>query len=345
MSQTISKQALCRLIDTWIAAGTRVAGPRAVKPGIVLYQPVRGAGELLLDPTVRPGNSIKEFVFPRHQRLFGYKYEGKQLELIEQAPDSVPQVVVGARPCDAAALPILDRVFNWDFQDSFYNQRRSLTTIVTLACQVRDPDCFCMSVDLSPDCPEGSDVMLFDLGDDQYEVRCLTDAGARLFTGQTEYSDRVGAITPSPQPDVDPQAAADFLETNFESPEWATMSRRCLACGACAFTCPTCHCFDMVDEGNAAVGSRVRNWDACQFALFTLHASGHNPRSMQAQRQRQRILHKFRVYREKFGRLLCTGCGNCTRNCPVGLGVRPVLEAIVKTENGKRKTEESGSPS
>ena len=62
--------------------------------------------------------------------------------------------------------------------------------------------------------------------------------------------------------------------------------------------------------------------------LFTLHASGHNPRSQQAQRQRQRIYHKFRIYPQKFGTLLCTGCGNCTRNCPVGLGVRPVLAAI-----------------
>ena len=62
--------------------------------------------------------------------------------------------------------------------------------------------------------------------------------------------------------------------------------------------------------------------------MFTLHAAGHNPRSQQAQRQRQRIYHKFRIYPEKFGTLLCTGCGNCTRNCPVGLGVRPVLSAM-----------------
>ena len=330
MSQTISKQALSRLIDSWIAAGTRVAGPRAIKPGVVLYQPLNSADQLLLDSKVRPGNSIKGFVFPRHERLFGYKYEGKQLQLVEQQPDDRQQVIVGALPCDAAALPILDHVFNWDFKDSLYNQRRSRTTIVTLACQVRDPDCFCTSVGLGPECTEGSDAMLYDLGDGQYEVRCLTEAGKRLFAGQTEASQRVGHIEPAAQPAVDLKAVEEFLATTFENPLWAAMSQRCLACGACAYTCPTCHCFDMVDEGNAAAGSRVRNWDACQFAMFTLHASGHNPRNVQAQRQRQRILHKFRVYREKFGRTLCTGCGNCTRNCPVGLGVRPVLEAIQK---------------
>jgi ferredoxin len=72
----------------------------------------------------------------------------------------------------------------------------------------------------------------------------------------------------------------------------------------------------------------VKNWDACQFSMFSLHASGHNPRSVQAQRQRQRIQHKFRIYHEKFGTLLCTGCGNCGRNCPVSLGVLNVVEAI-----------------
>ena len=84
----------------------------------------------------------------------------------------------------------------------------------------------------------------------------------------------------------------------------------------------------MVDEGNASAGHRVRNWDACQFAMFTLHASGHNPRNVQSQRQRQRIHHKFQIYPEKFGEVLCTGCGNCTRNCPAGLGVLSVLKTI-----------------
>ena len=102
----------------------------------------------------------------------------------------------------------------------------------------------------------------------------------------------------------------------------------CVGCGACAYSCPACHCFDMVDEGNGREGVRARNWDACQFAMFTLHASGHNPRASQGARQRQRIYHKFVMYPEKFDEILCTGCGNCARNCPVGLGVLPVVREI-----------------
>ncbi|MEK7754775.1 MAG: 4Fe-4S dicluster domain-containing protein, partial [Acidobacteriota bacterium] len=102
----------------------------------------------------------------------------------------------------------------------------------------------------------------------------------------------------------------------------------CLGCGACAYTCPTCHCLDIADEGNPRGGARVKNWDSCQFSLFTAHASGHNPRESQPQRQRQRMFHKFRIYPEKFGEILCTGCGNCARNCPAGLGVLSVLQTV-----------------
>ena len=225
-------------------------------------------------------------------------------------------------------LAILDRVFNWDFRDEFYNRRRELTTVVTLACREYDDHCFCTSIDSGPGDPRG-------LGRALDSDRCrpirspLPDRKGQAAVRRPDH--RVhgrGEVIAGPPPRLDLAAVGDFLDGGYENPEWHTSTLRCLGCAACAYTCPTCHCFDMVDEGNAAGGVRVRNWDACQFATFTVHASGHNPRSVQAQRQRQRIYHKFQIYPKKFGELLCTGCGNCTRNCPVGLGVLPVLQSI-----------------
>jgi ferredoxin len=74
--------------------------------------------------------------------------------------------------------------------------------------------------------------------------------------------------------------------------------------------------------------------------MFTLHASGHNPRPNQPSRQRQRIDHKFHVYPEKFGEILCTGCGNCTRNCPVGMGVLSVLAEIDHAQHLRTRPDE-----
>lgn len=328
MSWVLSRQTLEQLVDAWIAEGRTVGGPRRVKPDCVLYEPLTAAAELVLDPVHRPRNSIKAFVFPRHEKLYGYRLVDKRIELHDVPAPDVPQIIIAARPCDAAALPILDHVFNWDCEDEFYTRRRRATTVITLACTEPDPQCFCTSLGLSPDDERGSDAMLFDLGDGHYDVRCLTDRGRSLLAGHAIPSNRRAEPLVGPAPSVNLEAVNAFLDGGFDRAEWPMLAIRCLGCGACTYSCPTCHCFDIAEVGNAAGGARVKNWDACQFAMFTKHASGHNPRNTQAQRQRQRIYHKFQVYPERFGEVLCTGCGNCTRNCPVGLGVRGVLEAI-----------------
>lgn len=336
MSELLAKTALQQLVQRWLVDGKRVAGPSRVntqddhRPAVFQYIWLRAADQLALDGFVRPTNSIKEFVFPRHEVLYGYQFKGKRIEMVPAELPTTEQVVIGARPCDAAALAILDSVFNWDSRDEGYNRRRELTTVVTLACREHDDFCFCTSVGSGPSDTRGSDVILFALGDDKYEVRCLTDKGRKLFAGATTQSSKEAPAVQEVPVRFDLAAVKEFLAGGYEQPEWQAVTLRCLGCGACAYTCPTCHCFDIVDEGDGSGGVRARNWDACQFPMFTLHASGHNPRNVQPQRQRQRIHHKFEIYPEKFGAVLCTGCGNCARNCPVNMGVLPVLKAIAK---------------
>ena len=327
MSQTVSLSSLKSLVERWLAFGRRVAGPRLVNDRL-LYGWLETAGQLVLDGNSRPRNSLKEFLFPRHEELYGYRLGRKKVELTEVPPPAVEQIVLAARPCDAALGPILDHIFNWDYSDASYNRRRELTTIVSLACTGHDAQCFCTSVNSGPADPRGADAMLLALDEGILEVRCYTEKGRRLFEAGTQPSDREATVPPGPPRRFDLEAVSEFLAGGFEDPRWADFARRCLACGACAFTCPTCHCFDLVNEGAGGRGVRARNWDSCQFGQFTLHASGHNPRGNQGQRQRQRIYHKFRIYPEKFGEILCTGCGNCTRNCPAGLGVQSVLAEI-----------------
>jgi ferredoxin len=45
-------------------------------------------------------------------------------------------------------------------------------------------------------------------------------------------------------------------------------------------------------------------------------------------RYRQRINHKFSIYPLKFGEVLCTGCGRCTRVCHAGQDLVEILAAI-----------------
>jgi ferredoxin len=120
------------------------------------------------------------------------------------------------------------------------------------------------------------------------------------------------------------------LDRGFDSPLWESISRVCLGCGLCTYQCPTCHCFDITDEKDGQDGTRIRAWDSCQYALFTHHASGHNPRPEKVQRMRQRILHKFQFTVDNFDEVFCVGCGRCVQNCPVNLDVREALRTLVK---------------
>jgi ferredoxin len=333
MSQIISREALNQLVNQSLSAGKSVIG-LAPPVGIRhFFRQLTSAEQLVLDSSIMPTNSVKEFLFPRHETICEYRHEGKELTVTDAAPFEVEQIIFGARPCDAASLPILDKIFAWDFQDRFYQQRREKTVIVTLACKQADENCFCTSVGLSPDTQSGADAVLLQIDAETFEVRTVTEKGKALFDGRTTESDRIGQTAEPPAIRFDAKNVEKYLAEHFNDSLFDETGLRCVACGSCTYLCPTCHCFDIVDEGGAAKGKRVKNWDTCQMPLFTLHASGHNPRGDQAARQRNRIQHKFSIYPGKFGVVLCTGCGNCTRECSSSLGVRPVLELLDKKSN------------
>ena len=324
----VTKSQLQEILQSLLASGAQVAAPVVVSEGRFFFQYLTQSEEAVLDSSIMPTNSIKEFFFPKHEILYTFHREGKEVKLTDAEPFVGPQFVFGARPCDAASLPILDKVFAWDFQDRFYQSRREHTTVVSIACEAADVNCFCTSVGLSPASTEGADAMLLDLKDGTYEVRILTDKGKKLFGDKVSKSNKIGTTAIPPEKKFDCERVQRYLTEHFDEPIFDVTGLRCVGCGVCTYLCPTCHCFDIVDEGGTTQGKRVKNWDTCQFAQFTHHASGHNPRENQSQRQRNRIQHKFRIYPEKFGVLLCTGCGNCTRECSATLGVWPVLKEI-----------------
>ncbi|HUP03077.1 MAG TPA: 4Fe-4S dicluster domain-containing protein [Bryobacteraceae bacterium] len=328
MSAALSQEALRALADGWIKSGRKVIGPVEAQPGRIVFKPLGSGAALYLGAWAPTVNSIKEAVLPRHEKLYSYRIHKDGIQLMDEPEAAGETIVIAAHPCQAAALPVLDKVFNWDLADEFYNRRRAALSVVTLACSSYDDHCFCTSVGLGPASEKGSDAMLYETGG-EFVARTFTAKGRALFGDAAEEA--------PPQHDGPPvrfraARAREFARKEFDSPFWREHSLACLGCGVCAYVCPACHCFDIVDERRGDEGFRARNWDACQFPMFTLHASGHNPRQRQGDRQRQRIYHKFGVYPEKFGEILCTGCGACARNCPAGLGVLPMVTEIPDAE-------------
>ena len=332
MSHTITRTHLDQLIGHLLSINKFAVGLTEAN-GRYFYRQIDAPNKMILDSALMPSHSIKEFIFPRSETICSYRHEGQKLILTDAEQITQEQIIIGVRPCDCASLPILDKVFAWDFQDHFYQQRREHTTVILLACKEADKDCFCTSVGLAPDTQSGADAMLLQIETDSFEVRIFTEKGAALFRGHTEESDKIGKTAEPPKVKFDAKQIEKYLRSHFADPMFDHTSMRCVGCGACTYVCPTCHCFDIVDEGGANKGRRVKNWDACQFSMFTLHASGHNPRSEQSARQRNRVQHKFNIYPEKFGSILCTGCGNCTRVCSASLGIHPVLKLLDQEAN------------
>lgn len=314
-----------------------------------LFAALKADGRRLLAPTDRDGRSelnpvespsevakghrqtvlsAKEVVFPKVEQILSYQMHNKTVDLQDAQPQAAPTVVFGIRPCEAKGFAALDAVFNWDSRDPFFNARMAAMTVVGLSCTQCDEACFCTSVGGGPGDTAGSDILLTPVATG-FLAQVLTDKGRAIQALAPDlFAPAAGvAFPPLAQVPVafDHQALTAQLPAKFESPLWTDQSLACLGCGACAFVCPTCVCFDLQEEADAKGGRRLRTWDSCGYKMFTLHASGHNPRSTQAARWRQRVYHKFSYYPERYGLLGCVGCGKCTRACPVDMNLKAHL--------------------
>ncbi len=199
--------------------------------------------------------------------------------------------------------------------------------------------CFCTSVDGEPVSSEGSDILLTDIGGD-YLVEFITPKGEALakYFGDTKAdaqadakkADIAAKAKEAIKSKIPAHEVKPILDVNFDNPFWNTIHGKCLACGTCTFLCPTCHCFDISDEVKGSDGVRIRSWDSCMFPMFTKETSGHNPRSSQKERWRQRTMHKFKYYVDMFNAISCVGCGRCVMYCPVNIDIRKIVEDISK---------------
>jgi sulfhydrogenase subunit beta (sulfur reductase) len=281
---------------------------------------------------IRSTLSVKNIVFPRIENLFLYTNGKTESTISDIDLDKIPEVVLwGAHPCDNAAFDILRSIFCWDIKDMFFSKRLEKLVVIGLSCHQSDEYCFCTSVGLAPDSVRGSDILLTRLQNGDYQAEMITEKGnilADTFKELFEPISKEEVIVTTVKQKFNNEQVTSRLTGAFEHTFWVENSLRCIGCGACAYVCPTCACFDIQDETRGKNGKRYRSWDSCGFGLFTLHTSGHNPRHVQSQRWRQRIMHKFSYMPERNGSLGCVGCGRCSSGCPVDMNIAEQLEAL-----------------
>lgn len=286
-------------------------------------------------------NAPKNVFFPHTETMMKYTRTEQGMAFSSEVKKADKSVLFGVRPCDTHSFVLLDKLFDQEkYKDEYYIAKRQNTTVISLAC-VTPPytSCFCTSVDGEPVSSEGSDILLTDIGGD-YLVEFITPKGEALakYFGDTKAdaqadakkADIAAKAKEAIKSKIPAHEVKPILDVNFDNPFWNTIHGKCLACGTCTFLCPTCHCFDISDEVKGSDGVRIRSWDSCMFPMFTKETSGHNPRSSQKERWRQRTMHKFKYYVDMFNAISCVGCGRCVMYCPVNIDIRKIVEDISK---------------
>ncbi len=349
------------LIDLLGEDGRTVIGP-TVADGAIVYGEVRAVSDLPVGMGAEQSPGRYRLVDHHDERYFAYAVGPTSwkrfvfpptLDLAESHRDEhghvsfgpvhheIPKLAfLGVRACELAALGIEDRVLlGGPYTDEDFRKRREHALIVAVQCAEPGGTCFCTSMGTGPGVRGGHDVLLVELADG-FLVSSGSEEGAgivarlglsaatedQLVEGSDQLvaaRDRIG----------DPVATAglhDRLLAKLDSPRWAEIADRCLACTNCTAVCPTCFCTSVSQrsdlDGRTAVTER--RWDFCFTKGFSAVALGGNFRPRVQDRYRQWLTHKFATWIDQFGTSGCVGCGRCITWCPVGIDVREELNLI-----------------
>jgi sulfhydrogenase subunit beta (sulfur reductase) len=234
---------------------------------------------------------------------------------------------------------IQDRVFlGSQFTDEdFQGPRRAAAFIVAVQCTTTSSTCFCTSMGTGPEVHGGYDILLTEI-DDGFVVQAGSPGGRDrgqaadppplARRGRRRGRQRRAVRTQMGEP-LPMAGVGERLKLQLDHPRWVQVADRCVECGNCTMSCPTCFCTSVVERSDldGKTSSTERQWDSCFDVAFAKVAGG-DFRARPRDRYRQWLTHKFSSWWDQFGSSGCVGCGRCIAWCPVAIDVREELAAI-----------------
>jgi sulfhydrogenase subunit beta (sulfur reductase) len=327
-NRILLKKDVPAFIDSLRSNGVEVIAPIKEEVGAI-FSIVKSGNDVILN-YINTAYPPKKFFIPDNEVLFEYKKRKSTYELSDNI-ESKRRVIFGIRPCDVHALFALDKLFIDDLKDPYYMSKRKNTLIIAVNCKEAGPNCFCKSM--------GTDKL-----ENGYDL-LMTDVGDKFFvqTGSTE-GEKIIGISLFKKSEVGPEKIelkfertfnANNVENRllkvFDDERWKNVAEKCLSCGACTLVCPTCYCFNVIDQPNFDdSGVRKKVVSYCMLLEFSRVAGGDVFRKDRTERCKQFVYHKLSYFKKKFGKQLCIGCGRCIDICPVNIDFFDTAEKILE---------------
>lgn len=284
--------------------------------------------------------SPKDIFFPQLETMF--EFDGSN---VKETAEASPKLLFGVKSCDLQGILFADDFFKRTFEDKYYLSRIQGRLVVVIGClkPPRPDGCFCTSAKTGPFAENGYDLQLVDSGG-EYLVEVGSKKGEEFISKFSKFfkdfsgnaGEAIGIIkqkaADSVSLKVDFEGALGLMADSKFIPEekYSRIAERCIYCGACLYTCPTCTCFNVFDQMKDQEGERCRNWDGCVFEGYTRETSGHNPREKKWVRTARRYEHKLRDDLRVAGRSGCVGCGRCLTSCPVNIGMSKFIQELTE---------------
>lgn len=178
----------------------------------------------------------------------------------------------------------MDKVHESLVDSCYLNARMDLLLIVE-NCISPGNTCFCATMRTGSMATYGFDIAYTRLGNEVL-FQPGSDSGVELLTeldlkpASVESLDKLGEAlrraAEMARSNFSIDNLPETLEANIESEVYIRVAERCFGCANCNMVCPTCFCFDVLDEPELdGSAKRVRIWDGCHSYSYAQVAGGH----------------------------------------------------------------------